>query len=1133
MNNRSKRGKKGTEFDFFTGAKKASFATYYNIAWIKTSKIIEDSEPAIKEFEIGNLDALSEKTYAKLKNYIWKGFDDAKNKSGVPLTDNDIEIIKGLIRVLHNIRNFHSHYYHHNKALILNDQLRKFVSDKYEEAKNTQYQTKNHEFVDFNETIRQKKLKIIDTPNGNYYLTQYGRIFFLSFFISRQDMYRMIEQRMTEDKKIKVINDHAVFKNIMLHFTWNERAIRFKFNHENNVLSNLPSEHQDEVLRIRQVYKILNYLKNSPMDKTDPEKYPIIYKKEDTKTENEKTENEKKEDTKAKVAKADDLIKAVSNARLFADFSITKETILAANQISIKTSKGDDAYDKYEKEVICWKHNSYANKVMMDVADFHRCVLYAINKTDFIQVDGGEMIEVSCEKHIANKIKEYIEARANISTILQKVLEGLGNDEEKTEKFWNEQTLFWKGLPPEPERILKTYLTKIYQNKAVKDNQTTKTKKLLLQDAQVRFIDLFVNTQHIIRRQNEFCRFVIQYFMNHNIMPEWEWQQVTYSNEYDPKTEKYVNIKKRTYSNTVLNNHSIGLDKLMQAVVKFEEKLFVINPKVLKILILAHLDKKKKDSKFDEVLDKVKTYFIDAKDDEKDERWASDRYRPRHLKTQENTPYETLESFREKLAKRIELRLKEYKSVLELMKQNKLEAKRSEKNEMIMEVYKLYEWKYKDGTKKFLRRNEYNLMSTYHYSMEVQLLKPLLNEKSDIFSRMPRHICELLNEKKSLNKLLNEVLILGINKLGAWHNNVQKIKEVDENWEMKGRKFNIKYKKFEGQANTNIPYVLHPMQVLYILYPDETKNFNLGLAKKVFGKESKEGKPHFPDKWTDGLMKTHYDIDGYLALKQQGQRVKKGLIGKMDKMLTEDIILFELAKRYYSSASQTFIKHNVQINSVYNIRNSKIKIPVELSSGDRKRGFSVEIACHRLDDFLFSENLKTTELMVAYFVRLYNLNNGQTIDYTDLMNDYKFLHKNAMAIAEGLLYWEKEQVDDIKKKLGDKRFTELANEEVRKKGGMERLSFKQVIKNGDIGNDCTDIKKIEAAKPSNNENEKCEGVSLREIRNSVFHSKIPKEYTYPELLKDNLVYRIVKPEAGKVKPYCTPQKIKEKYDVNE
>jgi hypothetical protein len=259
----------------FTGGKFPEFAVFYNVAFFRLCGYLNhllgnpytfDKDKLEKVFAVwqdslkaGN-DTLPDKAYSMLRNYLWKGYQLNKNSSGYELKSNHKEIVRELMITLYGIRNFQSHIWHDNSVLECDKTISDFIEGLFGaaiDAQNEKYPLQVERFK-----LENKKFPLFKKADGKNFITQEGRTFLLSFFLTGGEMSRFLQQRKGSKRndspefKIK----HLVFK----YYCHRDGASRNHYGFEENMLNSLPETERKEILSARQAFKIYNYLNDVP-----------------------------------------------------------------------------------------------------------------------------------------------------------------------------------------------------------------------------------------------------------------------------------------------------------------------------------------------------------------------------------------------------------------------------------------------------------------------------------------------------------------------------------------------------------------------------------------------------------------------------------------------------------------------------------------------------------------------------------------------------------------------------------------------------------------------------------------------------------------------------------------------------
>src|SRR6186713_1323415 len=116
-------------FDLFTKGKKPELTIAFNLAYDNIEKYINTLQP-LKD-PLSNTDQLQDKTYAYLRQYLWKGNAENKNTAGYELREEERRIITKLLDKLRQVRNFYSHAWHENSMMAFDPELQYFIQDRH------------------------------------------------------------------------------------------------------------------------------------------------------------------------------------------------------------------------------------------------------------------------------------------------------------------------------------------------------------------------------------------------------------------------------------------------------------------------------------------------------------------------------------------------------------------------------------------------------------------------------------------------------------------------------------------------------------------------------------------------------------------------------------------------------------------------------------------------------------------------------------------------------------------------------------------------------------------------------------------------------------------------------------------
>ncbi len=521
-----------TKREIYTGQKKRYFAVYYNFALKKLLRVINDIDrqyQALNKLKSINEDILitlpdnpaliSDKCYALLKDYCWKAFTDAKNTSGMPLTGDEKKLIAKLCYYLVHIRNFHSHYYHSNEALKFKVNTVAFIETLFDKAKYSFAETNMQELnrLDGDIAEMRKGIDLFSKHEDEYFITSYGRIFFLSLFLNKAEMNRLLDDVQKDDAG--KIFKHKILRNIFTTYCHRGGVERFKYNHDETLFTSLDPAIQKSILHLRQVYRIVNYLNNVPIEVNDTNNFPLFFETVKVK---DKDTGKYVDKIQGRLGKGEEYVELAKKLNLFPSFEITavnkkeEKATNAKRGVNYKQGKPYFAFGNiYNIDIIRLAKDNAV--IEFKLADFHKLVLTCIKDPDV-----REKIVLTINTYISNK-NEFVDYFNNLDFTSGKAKT---NDEEKDFlKLWNSYSYFWKGIDNALRVRLNDKKQQYIKGTVVQANHKIKTIEAINERIiSLRYIDLFHENQQIARKENLFTKYAVQYIIDHNLLPNWHWQ---------------------------------------------------------------------------------------------------------------------------------------------------------------------------------------------------------------------------------------------------------------------------------------------------------------------------------------------------------------------------------------------------------------------------------------------------------------------------------------------------------------------------------------------------------------------------------------------------------------------------------
>jgi len=1069
----------------FTGAKTPEYAVFYNIAYWWISDMLkrlykntdiskhEETSPFIDRFinDGQNIDSpiFSDADYIKLRDYLWKGYMFDKNKSGSIITFNDKVLIHKMIAKLAEIRNFHSHYWHDNANLKFDFELKKWIEDLHDYAVNKLRIEYSKEI----ERYESKKDNLFDKHGSDYFITKEGRNFFLSFFLKKSEISRFMQQRKgckRNDKpefKIK----HLIYR----YYTHRDGASRNRYSIEETVFSELDKESKSEINKARQVYKMLTYLNDIPSEVIDKKLFPLFCN-------NEIIENSTL------------IIKFINDNNFFSkcDFS------------EIENTKGDIIQNEL---LFSYTESRYNYKIR--IAALHKLILDIIRDP-----------EKENEFYII--LDTFGKFRDEFPEIINDIKKGEGNIDELNEYYTyklkaNDKTRGTLG------KIIDDYI----KGQSIKD----KDYKDLLESAVSKAIELtyynfYFETGQKPRSDNRFMAFAVNYLIDQNLVPNWEWLLEKFeSEEIEKKTENNDNKKVvkhiKTYSAFIPDGYRLNIkeDHVLLRLKSEPEIIIAVGENAMRNLLVTHFHNKP----INEVIEKTISDINKIKKAAKNNTTLTesldllnDKTIPRYLKLMMRdetiVQNETINNSIVQAKERIE-RLVKY---FEDLRNEKVKLTRREINTQLIRCYKYFDWNYPDKSEfKFLRQNEYQLMSIYHYT----LAKPKNTQRNlsklrkelfvDINKHLPTNLKLILEEETSLNDLFKTVLLETISRLKKWGNRFSSMNSVQKKDCLS--KLGIHVPKIpvpdaSNKANLeqmkNLPFMLHPALVFMA--------FGYGQNSTVFSKFRDDPKN------SKGLLTNHYNFQSYLDLYSNDIDRKQSykIVGTINNLKTLDTLIWQMAKKYLQEATSDILKNitseltskksgDFQVNQLHNFA-----FPVFKSEKSETKPFKVIVKFKQLGDFMLITGKPLEKVALQFFNRYRTNEELEKIDvhikdrfyeipYVQIKQEMDRIYHESIILADMILDWEKTVVAKVSEDE-KQRLIEAAKQN--KNGYKAHINFAGVCNYANLQAEDKE--------------------QLQKLRNHALHAKIPdKDWTYQQKLNDPIIQKLLNITPEKLKKY--------------
>lgn len=1076
----------------FTGAKTSEYAVFYNIAYWWISDMLKriykntdtsahgETSPFIQRFIVDgediNTSKISDADYIKLRDYLWKGYLFDKNKSGSIITFSDKVFIHKMIAKLAEIRNFHSHYWHDNSVLKFDEDLKNRIENLHDYAVNKLRVEYSKEI----EKYEERRDNLFDKHEGNYFITQEGRNFFLSFFLKKSEISRFMQQRKgckRNDKpefKIK----HLVYR----YYTHRDGASRNRYSIEETVFSALDPESKSEINKARQVYKMMTYLNDIPSEVIDKNLFPLF------------SESNIIEDSAQ-------MIKFIKTNNLFikCDFEEIIDTI---------KNKEDEEVEIIRKELLFSYSESNYNFRIRNAA-MHKLILDVIRNPER-------------EEEFYNTLITFAGFRDQFPLILDEVRKGIGNIEEL-----NEYYTFKLKADDKTRGLLGKVIDDYNKNQPIKlvDSRELKEKSAE-EPIQLIYNNFYFESGQKPRNGNQFMAFAVNYLMDKNLVPNWEWLIEKFeSEEIDKKTENNDNKKVvkhlKSYSSFIPDGYRLNIkeDHVLLRLKSEPEIIFALGENVMRNLLITHFHGKPINEVIEKAVSDINKIKQAAKSNialTEDLELLNDKTMPRFLKLmmrdESVLQNESINNSITQAKARID-RLIEY---FEDLHNDKIKLTRREINTQLIRCYKYFDWNYPNKSEfKFLRQNEYQLMSIYHYT----LAKPKNNKQSlsklrkelfvDINNHLPANLKLILDETTGLDELFKTVLLETISRLTKW-------KDIfsSENSEQKKvylSKLGIHVPKIpvpeaSNKANLeqmkNLPFMIHPALVFMAFgYSQSSSTYS------DYRDNPKNAK---------GLLTNHYNYQSYLDIhsKDVDRKQSHKIVGTINNLKTLDTLIWQMTKKYLDETTSDILKNLTKVLINKNTKDFNVsqlhnfEFPIFESEKSEAKPFKVIVKFKQLADFMLITKEPLKNVALQFFKRyqsneelekleVHFKNGFYEIPYVQIKQEMDRIYHESLILADFILDWEKNIVDEIPEEEKQKL---IESAKQNKNGYKAHINFATV---------CTYANLL-----------KEEQSQLQNLRNHALHAKIPdKDWTYQQKLNDARIKKMLNITSEKLKKH--------------
>lgn len=568
-----------------------------------------------------------------------------------------------------------------------------------------------------------------------------------------------------------------------------------------------------------------------------------------------------------------------------------------------------------------------------------------------------------------------------------------------------------------------------------------------------------------------FMRFAVQYLVDHKITPHvnWQWQAFEVRPDKDgrqvlteltclsPEKPKDGNWRlKFTHDDQILCSYKKATSPQATGEKRHPRLIvqtYLMGYRVMRNLLIAHLVDNKDIELFFEKLESEVAHL-----------YAKTQYTFQLL---DNTSIPS--SFKSQkdydVRGRTRVRIEQLKKRLEFVWENRRTLSRSEKNRQIMLCYRLFEWEKRqtNGVEMFLRKNEYSLMSIYHYTMERGKQNNVLDEIQKT-NRLPDQVTQLLDQSENLDALFGHAIETAI----GWLTDKKEQIDFIPLKQVRGvaRKLGVPVYDQKRMDNHHVPFAIHPVLTVKALYANELlERGNFSLAAKIWKNSALRSK--LPDvNYTFHKYLEHFGGGSNYA--QQYRKEYRAIIGTINESFTSDGLLFLIACKYDANYQRVENMHDQEV----------VCFSVTI---DHKR-IEVFVSYKQLDDIITAIRRRTVESTVRqiFYQRQHRAEAlsevGITeergiyrVPFTVITHEIERVYHQSLAFIHAILSWEKSIIESN---------AERVNNHARGGDGLPHVNFKTVLS-------------LSTLDQSTKE-------KLVEIRNTALHGKIPEDWSYQE-----------------------------------
>lgn len=1120
-----------SKFELFTGGKTPAFALYFNLAQARIAGIVYQllgntythDEGTIQTFYenwLKNPIDTSGKIFPKLRDYLWKGYTQNKNSDGYLIEEKDKRLIIKMLETLNSIRNFQSHIWHNNEALTIDNEVKTMIENLHRDAY-VSFAKENVKEVEHYEK-EAKDRPFFSNHDNKIFLKQDGPIFFLSFFFTGSEMSRFLQQckgykrQDTEHDKFL----HKVFR----FYTHRDGATRQHYGHTENMMQLMSADEKKQTLNGKQAYKLISYLNDVPTycrdTKLQPlylngkplesaqdyidfcEKYnlfqtvftisPLMRTREDE-DENE-IEYESNQliinilDKKYSYKEEKEKQRLQTEKEQMTQSEREEQVSVVPNILPLKMSQ--DKLDYYESSL----EDKAAMPIHLSKNTLHRLILDALRRND-----KGENFRPALSNFIDER-KEFYRFRYD-KEFKDAILE--------LYKFENEDDFFdvYYRFKMRNDNLMYG-MGKWREGKTWKDGFEF---RVLEEPIEVDYYDFYYEQEQKIRKQDNFLFYSVRYLIDFQVT-NWYWlvekfeieEEKRIVEEFGKKVEKEFMVNKRRvkFVRQIPEGWRLAIDDENHIMIGFfadetgenersskeASHKFSIGHKAIKALMMTHFDKQRVTQPindfFKPIIADIQT--IRNKNQDIALQLLSKNELPKSFKIlREMQPKDNLETVKKEAIALLDKKIKFLQDIIKGESESK-RWRRADKNRFIMDCYTYYDWKYPNNHKfKFLRKNEYQNMSVYHYCLDRKKLGTWQARNfeflmKDVRSHIPDSILKMLNDAQSFEELFM-IVVFETEKL--FKQMKGKIK-ANDNLQKHLMALGINHDENKPKVSATIPFAIHPMLVIRHFYKEDYEKKIRTIANDKNNNTYSEFSLGFKFKnafkpLTNKLIASHYQTVNYLEhLEKEGvatNAVRRKIKGEAQNCELQDLILAKMADHYLTESNDTYraFLRELSTGAEWQAQSMRKTIVKQTIRHDKYGKIEFSIRFHQLDDYLLVESKEIIKKAIGQVLKRHlerpnskirnvvKTDEGYKVPYEEVFKEIQRVYNDALEWADYLLEWERTIIE--RKRDWNANF----------------VPFLQICEEAQISKEHKE--------------------ELNTLRKNVFHAKIPSDYAYWEL----------------------------------